>query len=340
MADKTYKNAFDDGYTTYHDDGTTSHTYKNVFDDGTTTYNSDGSTSHTYKNVFDDGMTTYNSDGSTSHTYKNVLDDGYTTYNSDGSTSHTYQNVLDNGYTTYTSGGYQGSPAGGTDTYGGPYYGGGATPYRHNLGLFDYVLIIAGIAAMGAALQWRCGSIPYLQFGTFIACVIANIVHIKGGDTEKQETWNGFLSLIALTMNIHMCHFLGNEPAEILPRIGYWVMPVAFAAIWLFVLHILDEPDSLGLVMGMFALLFISWYTVSFASVPAYWSTYCVINDGVFILMYAMALLYALASLGGKNTKILVVLFPVVCYLIFSLQKMITGFQGILIMKDYITGLF
>ena len=34
MADKTYKNLFDDGYTTYHDDGTKSTTYKNLFDDG------------------------------------------------------------------------------------------------------------------------------------------------------------------------------------------------------------------------------------------------------------------------------------------------------------------
>ena len=344
MADKTYKNAFDDGYTTYHDDGTTSHTYKNVFDDGTTTYNSDGSTSHTYKNVFDDGMTTYNSDGSTSHTYKNVFDDGYTTYNSDGSTSHTYQNVFDDGYTTYTSGGYQGSPAGayggGTDTYGGPYFGGGATPYRHNLGVFEYILIIAGIAAMGAALQWRCGSIPYLPFGTFIACVIANIVHIKGGDLDKQEIWNGFLSIIALTLSIHMCHFLGNEPVEILPRIGYWVMPVAFAALWLFVLHVLDDPDGMGLVMWMLALLFVSWYTVSFVGIPAYWNTYCVVNDVVFILLYVMTAIYALLALISKDTKILTVLFPVACYLIFSLEKMITGFQGIGIIKDYIMGLF
>ena len=59
---------------------------------------------------------------------------------------------------------------------------------------------------------------------------------------------------------------------------------------------------------------------------PAYWSTYCVINDAVFILMYGTALFYALGSLASKNTKILAVLFPVSCYSIFSLQKMMTGF--------------
>ena len=98
---KTYKNILDDGYTTYHDDGTTSVSYKNVLNNGTTTYHSDGSTSVTYDNVLDHGTTTYHSDGSTSRTYQNVLDPGYTTYHSDGSQSVTYKNMLDPGYTTY-----------------------------------------------------------------------------------------------------------------------------------------------------------------------------------------------------------------------------------------------
>ncbi len=59
MADKTYKNILDDGYTTYHDDGTKSRTYKNVLDDGVTTYHEDGSKTVTYKNVLDDGYTSY-----------------------------------------------------------------------------------------------------------------------------------------------------------------------------------------------------------------------------------------------------------------------------------------
>ena len=150
MADKTYKNLFDDGYTTYHDDGTKSTTYKNLFDDGVTTYHSDGSKSTTYNNILDNGTTTYHSDGSKSTTYKNILDDGYTTYNSDGSTtkSYTYNNILDNGTTTYSY--TYGQPTNTTygssysDLYGDygsipsvPYYYGGSasidkTPYRIN----------------------------------------------------------------------------------------------------------------------------------------------------------------------------------------------------------------
>ena len=152
MADKTYKNLFDDGYTTYHDDGTKSTTYKNLLDDGYTTYNSDGSKSKTYNNLFDNGTTTYHDDGSTSKTYQNVLDDGYTTYNSDGSTtkSYTTQNLFDDGYTThsYTYGGTQNTYGGGSygSSYGGTsydsyiptgfYYSGASsidkTPYRIN----------------------------------------------------------------------------------------------------------------------------------------------------------------------------------------------------------------
>ena len=98
---KTYKNLFDDGYTTYHEDGSKSKTYKNLFDDGTTTYHEDGSKSKTYKNLFDDGTTTYHSDGSKSKTYKNLFDDGYTTYHEDGSKSKTYKNLFDDGTTTY-----------------------------------------------------------------------------------------------------------------------------------------------------------------------------------------------------------------------------------------------
>ena len=68
MSDHTTKDFFGDGYTTYHDDGSTSHTTKDFFGDGYTTYHSDGSTSHTSKDFFGDGTTTYHSDGSTSYT--------------------------------------------------------------------------------------------------------------------------------------------------------------------------------------------------------------------------------------------------------------------------------
>lgn len=101
MTDKTYKNLLDDGYTTYHDDGTQSVTYRNLLNDGYTTYHSDGRKSETYKNFLYDGYTTYHSDGSNSETYKNILNEGYTTYHSNGGKSETYHDFFGDGYTTY-----------------------------------------------------------------------------------------------------------------------------------------------------------------------------------------------------------------------------------------------
>ena len=64
MSDGTYKDLFGDGYTTYHDDGSTSRTQKDLFGDGYTTYHSDGSTSRTFKDLFGSGYTSYRSGGS------------------------------------------------------------------------------------------------------------------------------------------------------------------------------------------------------------------------------------------------------------------------------------
>jgi len=61
---KTHKNLHNEGYTTYHEDGSKSTTFKNITNDGYTTYHDDGSTSHTYKNSFSNGYSTYNSSGS------------------------------------------------------------------------------------------------------------------------------------------------------------------------------------------------------------------------------------------------------------------------------------
>ena len=80
MADKTHKNIFGDGYTTYHDDGSKSQTYKNLTNDGYTTYHDDGSTSQTYRNLTSDGFTTFHSTGDVSRSYKNLTNNGYTTY--------------------------------------------------------------------------------------------------------------------------------------------------------------------------------------------------------------------------------------------------------------------
>lgn len=57
-----------------------SKTFKNVTNDGYTTYHSDGSKSTTFQNVTDSGYTTHHDDGGKSVTYQNILIPGFTTY--------------------------------------------------------------------------------------------------------------------------------------------------------------------------------------------------------------------------------------------------------------------
>lgn len=168
MADKTVKNAFDDGYTTYHDDGTKSKTYKNAFSDGYTTYHSDGSKSKTYDKVLSDGKTTYHSDGSKSDTYKNAFRDGYTTYHSDGSKSTTYKSTFSDGYTTVTIG----KPSGRSGDFSGDGYSGGKGSSADG-GLGGIVIPIIIIVPSFLSMLLLKNGIFY--FGIFIASAVLRI---------------------------------------------------------------------------------------------------------------------------------------------------------------------
>lgn len=123
MPDRTYKNTFGDGETTYHEDGSTSRTYTNL-DSSQTTYHSDGSTSRTYDSFFGDHKVTYNSDGSTDRTYNSFFGDHEVTYHGDGSTSRTYDSFFGDHKVTYhdnhgsSSSSSSGSGSGGS-SYGG-----------------------------------------------------------------------------------------------------------------------------------------------------------------------------------------------------------------------------
>ncbi len=189
MSDKTYKNFFDDGYTTYHEDGSKSSTHKHLFDDGYTTYHEDGSKSTSYQHLFDDGYTTYHEDGSRSSTYKHVFDSGMTTYHDDGSKSTTYHNIFDDGYTTCHSGPYGGASSSGVSPSCG--YGGGAVYYRGGsstaaqapllsessyLGVLGFNLLIMVLTAFMALFTGIHGS---LFFGTVMAGVALSLLSEK-----------------------------------------------------------------------------------------------------------------------------------------------------------------
>ena len=150
MGDKTYKNFFDDGYTTYHDDGSKTRTYKNLFDDGYTHYHDDGHESKTYKHLIDDGYTTYHDDGGQSNTYKDMFG-GHrtTTYHPDGEISETYRDVSGNystfnyGYGNNISNGYYVPPP-----YGGVSTSSNLPPYSEALSEFWPVLIASVVSIL------------------------------------------------------------------------------------------------------------------------------------------------------------------------------------------------
>ena len=231
MADKTVKNLFDDGYTTYHDDGTTSKTYKNPFGDGYTTYHSDGSTSKTYDKVFSDGKTTYHSDGSKSDTYKNAFSDGYTTYHSDGSKSKTYKSTFGDGYTTYTSGKPSGS--GGYSGGGGGYSGGGS--YSSGGGYsIEGVTSIFGIALLVLSF-FLSFSVPnsILYFVLIIATIVPRIWLNKKYDTTLFTLWFYPLSLLVwkwMADSFWMLAVSVDFGESMLPGIGTYLV---LFALWL-----------------------------------------------------------------------------------------------------------
>lgn len=207
MSDKTYKNIFNNGYTTYHDDGTKSETYKNVFNDGTTTYHSDGSKSETYKNIFNNGTTTYHSDGSKSETYKNIFNNGYTTYHSDGSRSETFKDIFGGGYTTYNYGGSSSPPVGfhGSGGYSGGYSGvssigaGTVSFWPAERSAYDIIcpnviMIILLITSMFIMKEYSAIVISFVLLGYILSQINCDIVN--GPEIKSFCTYIGLVEFV------------------------------------------------------------------------------------------------------------------------------------------------
>ena len=311
MADKTYKNLFDDGYTTYHDDGSKSTTYKNLFDDGYTTYHENGGKSTTYKNILDDGYTTYHRDGSKSSTYGNILDDGYTTYHSDGSKSSTYGNLFDNGYTTYHSGGSTSNSYG--NRFGGgytgynknstSYYGGGGfTSSTAYSGYSDpdkssvWALIIGLLAVFGLAFLYagRNSIFPFICFaGVSIASVIM-IKKKKGRQYVWAETYISVgTAFLILTVNNYV-----SSPKGLLIFL-YWIAPVCIGFAIGFMDCLLDYEDKTPLVVAYYILMGASWFCCIYKN--NYHAIYqkCVAVEWIILLILTAISFY----LGYRSEK-------------------------------------
>ncbi len=335
MSDKTYKNLFDDGYTTYHDDGSKSVTYQNVFDDGYTTYHDDGSKAQTYQNVFDDGTTTYQADGTKSQTYQNVFDDGYTTYHADGSTSTTYGNVFDDGYTTYHTPGYSAGHASGYAASGstGPsratYGYGGTITYIHKPGVVEYIFLILFSAAAGAAVWWYTTEMPVIPLACLAVVLLASMVQRRKNDIHRQSVWYVWAMVMTTLTGFYMVQHKTAGPGEILQQIAFFLMPLVFILIMLFVCSYATEDSNDGFLAGFCVILvIISWFMTIYRNYgnTGYTHLFQAVQDVLFIIVLLIALVNLIRALFSCRISFFVFFMAGGCT--YLLARELTDFYG------------
>ena len=352
MSDHTYKDLFGDGYTTYHEDGSTSHTYKDLFGDGTTTYHEDGTTSHTHQDLFGDGVTTYHSDGSSSHTYKDLFGDGTTTYHSDGSTSHTYKDFFGDGYTTYHEGGSSYGPGsyssgsyrsatssysgdiGGYGGYGG-FVGGGWNVSR--IGVFGILLSALGLGAVGYATQWFMGSIEWPVAAMLVAAIVVGGVQrnlYRGNDRQTiWYRWCWILAILFAIITVQENYFVIGS-IEFVGAVVAW--PLAYLAAMFFILNYALQPlDDSGTLL--YVALVMTPAMLLVANRYGNYEIYLAGNDLVFLVLALCALFTLRQSL--KDCKQLALVFPVACVALYLVASRVTGFAGLPILFDAAVGL-
>lgn len=331
MSDQTYKNVFDDGYTTYHDDGSKSVSYKNVFDDGYTTYHDDGSKSQTYQNVFDDGTTTYHSDGSKSTTYSNVFDDGYTTYHSDGSKSTTYGNVFDNGYTTYHTPGPSssyGQTSSGSYACGGS-YGYGGLSFIHRATAGEIIILILCCLLAGAAVWWYTTEMPIVPLTCLAVVLIAGVIQRRKNDITRQSIWYVWSLTMTTLTGFYMVQHKAAGPSEILQQIAFFLMPLAFILIMLFVSRYATDDSNDGFLAGFCAILVIlSWILTIYRNYgnTGYTQLFMLVQDVLFILVLLMAFINLIRALFDCRISFFAFFMAAGCT--YLLARELTDFYG------------
>ena len=318
MGDRTYKDLLGDGYTTYHDDGTTSHTQQNVLDDGWTTYHSDGSTSYSHQNVLDDGWTTHHSDGSTSYSHQNVLDDGWTTHHSGGG-SYGYGSAgTPGGYSGYS--GYSGYPSS----------GGGVC----KMGLGDCLALAVLIGGPGY-VAWRYA----LEFSwPLAACFLLAYVH---GIVERnvrceygrQEVWYRWCRILATLFGVFFVRmtapiFVGIELVEEFVVLGYLFWE------WI-VLAALDALPGLGWLVD--ALVMIAAAVACYMGHGVDPAFYYICYDALFAILLLRAILNLRRAARDCRSSLYV--FPVVLFALCVAASKLVGVYGWTFLVDAVSRL-
>ena len=344
MSDHTTKDFFGDGYTTYHDDGSTSHTTKDFFGDGYTTYHSDGSTSHTSKDFFGDGTTTYHSDGSTSYTSKDFFGNGYTTYHSDGSTSHTSKDFFGNGYTTYNTGGYSGGGYAGGG-YSGGYAGGypaagiGGSLNPGIIGPLDIFGAILGAGAVGFLLWWDSEPFPLVLFAMWAVVLAAGMIERnRRNDYREQDAWHNWSMLLALLLGIYLLYERAGAPGDTLQMIAHYLVPLAYTVIMAILCVKAAGAVAHDWIAGLFILFMAAaWFITIYTGYAGYEGVIGVVIDVILAIIGIIALFTALGCIKEHRLAILPVFL--VGYGIWYIGRLVTGFYGFHLIIGFIAGL-
>lgn len=344
MSDRTTKDLFGDGYTTYHDDGSTSHTTKDYFGDGYTTYHDDGSTSRTTKNMFGEGTTTYHSDGTYSHTNKDMFGDGYTTYHSDGSTSHTTKELFGNGYTTYHSGRSSGR------SYSGGFYGGGSSGGGYSggvsVGLYPGLINPIGIigallfaGGIGFLLWWDSYSFPTVLYTLWAVVLVAGMIERnRHNDYGEQHLWHSWSMLLALLLGIYLLFHRASFPADSTYIVVHYLVPIIYMYV---MVRLCWKANGIivndWIVYWFVILMCLAWLMTIYDKYAGYEGLVSVVIDGILGTILMLSLIAIIIRESKRRLAILPIFL--VFYGVWYVGNHITRFYGFHLIKNFIIGL-
>lgn len=308
MSDKTYKNILDDGYTTYHEDGSKSVSYKNILDDGVTTYHEDGSKSVTYKNILNDGTTTYH-----------------------------YPNPTAAGYQTNA-----GIYAPDTGVYAPGFAGGTATPHPGKAGAVEIILTLVCAGLAGAALWWYTDTIPVMMAAGLGLVIIMGIVQRNiHNDFDKQSVWYLWTLILGTLMGFYMVQHKAAGPDNILAAIAFWAMPVVYGLLMLFISYYATGDENDGFLAGFaMVLILVSWFMTIYRNYgnSGYERLFWIVQDVLLLIVLVTALVNLIRALIGCRLSLIAA--ALTGFFVYQLGEELTGFYGFKMIWEWITGLF
>ena len=262
MSDKSYKHFYDDGYTTYHENGSKSKTYPHLLDDGFTTYHDDGSKSVSYKNVLNDGYSTYHYPSSQS--YKSDNED-------------IYANI-------HPSGNY--TPCGNSHIL--------------TTGLIVFAYVIFFVIAVLAFLYAGSKSIlPLIIFGTVVT---VDIICVKDGDADRQAIWAHIINLTMTSVFMYIVDNISAAPKSWLLAIVFYILPLGIIILCVCLNNTINKDEEFMFPYIFIMALTWFFRIIYKKNYNNIYSTIITVESIVLVLMFLIILAITIHSQKKKNS--------------------------------------